>query len=209
MMLRCPRSRCAAEIASVLLHAPAILREPSKHIGVAGLCQPSFPPAEAAPKPGLGSKTGLGARVGGILPAGKSAAERAPETPVIRRRARKISKSGQHCLPEPIRLAGVFTPGRNGSFNSRVLQWLVLCGIPNRGSGVRSDRLTTGSCRPHLTQRTSSITLLPTSLNGQATRPLGGSTAHLQPFNSSIGYPAMQVSALRSARTANASTATC
>jgi hypothetical protein len=41
---------------------------------------------------------------------------------------RKISKSDQQNMPEPLGLAG--------GINSWVLQWLVLCGIPYRGSGA-------------------------------------------------------------------------
>jgi hypothetical protein len=43
-------------------------------------------------------------------------------------RSRKISKSDQRSTPEPIGLTGD---------NSWVLRWLVLCGIPYRGSGLQ------------------------------------------------------------------------
>jgi hypothetical protein len=59
-------------------------------------------------------------------------------------------------------------PSRWGSreINSRVMQWLVLCGIPNRGSGA------TASSNP--------TNWLSTSLIGQAIRPPESSTAQLQ-----------------------------
>lgn len=62
--------------------------------------------------------------------------------------------------------------------NSRVMQWLVLCGIPYRGSGALAS--------PDPANQ------LPTSLFGQATRPLGGSTAHLQLSKSSTCYLCLQ-----------------
>jgi len=76
-------------------------------------------------------------------------------------------------------------PSRLGSreLNSRVLQWLVLCGIPYRGSGMRRLRIS-----PDPTNQ------LPTSLIGQAKRPPGGSTAHLQLPKSSTRHSQLQVS---------------
>lgn len=62
--------------------------------------------------------------------------------------------------------------------NSRVMQWLVLCGIPYRGSGALAS--------PDPANQ------LPTSLLGQATRPPGGSTAHLQLSKSSTCYLCLQ-----------------
>ena len=63
--------------------------------------------------------------------------------------------------------------------NSRVLQWLVLCGIPYRGSGALAS--------PDPTNQ------LPTSLIGQAKRPPGGSTAHLQLPKSSTRHSRLQI----------------
>ena len=75
-------------------------------------------------------------------------------------------------------------PSRLGSreLNSRVLQWLVLCGIPYRGSGMRHLRISPDPANQ-----------LPTSLIGQATRPPGGSTAHLQLPKSSTHGSSLQI----------------
>src|SRR5438876_7654612 len=71
---------------------------------------------------------------------------------------RKISNNFQQNMLEPIGLAE--------GYSLRVMQWLVLCGIPYSGSGAKAS--------PDRTNQ------LPTSLIGQATWPPGGSTAHLQ-----------------------------
>jgi hypothetical protein len=71
---------------------------------------------------------------------------------------RKISNSFQQNMLEPIGLAE--------GYSLWVMQWLVLCGIPYSGSGALASPVRTNQ--------------LPTSLIGQATRPPGGSTAHLQ-----------------------------
>jgi hypothetical protein len=63
---------------------------------------------------------------------------------------------------------------------SRVLQWLVLCGIPYRGHGVRRSAFT----QPY--EPASSFH------NGQAQRPPGSSTAHFQLSKSSTGHSGMQ-----------------
>jgi hypothetical protein len=70
---------------------------------------------------------------------------------------RKISKIDQQNSLEPLRLVGDKLP---------VMQWLVLCRIPNRGSRAYASHEPTNQ--------------LPTSLIGQAIRPPGGSTALLQ-----------------------------
>jgi len=70
------------------------------------------------------------------------------------------------------------------SLHSWVVQWLVLCGIPNRGTGALAS--------PDPANQ------LPFSLFGQAIRPPGGSTAHLQLSKSSISHSMLQTLALRS-----------
>jgi hypothetical protein len=62
----------------------------------------------------------------------------------------------------------------------RVMQWLVLCGIP---TGVQ------GCVNAASTDPTNQ---LPTSHLGQATWPPGSSTAHLQLFESSTGFSPLQ-----------------
>jgi hypothetical protein len=97
----------------------------------------------------------------------------------IRPAGKKKSRSDASHSAKYQRATSNMRPSRLGSreMNSRVLQWLVLCGIPYRGSGMRHLRISPDPANQ-----------LPTSLIGQATRPPGGSTAHLQlPKISTVG----------------------
>ena len=78
--------------------------------------------------------------VGGKVPRLRFSIGRKGESPIQKRR------TAQNVKERPAKTH----PSRKGSreLNSRVLQWLVLCGIPYRGSGVRLGA-------PHPAQRTS------------------------------------------------------
>jgi hypothetical protein len=151
-------------ILCVLPHPPAFLREPSKAIGLSTSCQAQ---SILAPRP-LNHDVGGLFLSGGFRPAGK-----------------KKSRSEASHSAKYQRATSKKRPSRLGSreLNSRVLQWLVLCGIPYRGSGMRRLRIS-----PDPTNQ------LPTSLIGQAKRPPGGSTAHLQLPKSSTRHSQLQVS---------------
>ena len=153
-------------------HLPAFLREPSKDIGPSTLCQAqSFPSPGAAPTrcwrlfPACGFKTWLTGRI----PFRTSrAAQNIKHQPAINR----LSRWGSQ---EP---------------SSWVVQWLVLCGIPYRGSGALAS--------PDPTNQHHN--LLPTSLLGQAIRPPGGFSSHLQLSKSSTGHSCLQAATCLTAR---------
>lgn len=85
-------------------------------------------------------------------------------------------RAAHHLKDRPASNAGADRARRE--LNSRVMQWLVLCGIPYRGSGALAS--------PDPANQP------PSSHLGQATRPPGGSTAHLQLPKSSTRYPCLQ-----------------
>jgi hypothetical protein len=109
----CPRTCCACRFCVELL-TPSFLREPSKHIEHPSQCQAQdLSSPEAAPTRSRRSSS----------LANLDRPNRNP-SPVQKRRAAQISNINP---TEPLGLTGVF---------SWVMQWLVLCGIPYRGSGA-------------------------------------------------------------------------
>jgi hypothetical protein len=118
----CPRTCCAHRF-RVALRFPAFLREPFKHIELPSQCQAdSFPLA-------AGRSNSLLA----VFPACKayqhdknSNSDRNSSRPKPSRSA-KYQRATNAPRLSRLRLTGVF---------SWVLQWLVLCGIPDRGSGA-------------------------------------------------------------------------
>ncbi len=86
-------------------------------------------------------------------------------------------RAAHHLKERPAFNAGADRARRE--LNSRVMQWLVLCGIPYRGSGALAS--------PDPANQ------LPFSHLGQATRPPGSSTAHLQLSKSSTCHSCLQI----------------
>jgi len=98
---------------------------------------------------------------------------------------RKISNICQQSMPEPIRLARIAP---------RVLQWVVLCGIPYRGKArTLSSALRTNSPLPrkagHSGHRRVPL-LLPTYCHS----PLASHQAHSQLFKINTAFNALQIS---------------
>ena len=176
----------ALTVLCLVLHVPAFLREPFKIIELSTTCQAQshlrLMPIQLPDG-------------GNFFPCEFRPALKG-KVPLNLSRSAKYQRSTGKTSPEPLGLTGDQLLGR-----------AMACSLRDSQQGFRG-----AFPPPHdgfLPTSPDPANQLPTSHIGQATWPPGGSTAHLQPLKSSIGYPAMQALTLRSARTANPSTATC
>jgi hypothetical protein len=140
---------------------PAFLREPFKNTEFRSLCQPLASVFLSRPPSTM---------LAGLPPDTEPIVD--PRGARYSLARRKISKNDQQLRPEPI--------GARKAFTFRVMQWLVLCGIPYRGC----EGVAAASANP--------ANQLPFSLCRQAKRPPGRSTAHLQLFESNTACSRLQ-----------------
>ena len=146
-------SNLIARETGAILSAPAFLREPSKHIELRYSGQAVFVFLN-------------------LIPTAISTVNEACFAEGSRRAKYQRSTSAQSA--EPLGLTGD---------NSRVMQWIVLCGIPYRGSGASASPDPKNLFHHHR---------FPLPSNGAGLKATGRLTAHLQLFKSTTSYSQLQ-----------------
>jgi hypothetical protein len=161
--LSCPRT-CCARPEMLTEHQRTFLREPSKHIELPSRCQ-----AQSFSSPKAVQLT-----VGGLSSLANSDLPDTEKFPLKSLALRKISNIDQQTTPEPL-----------VAHRSFLLGLAIACSLWDSLQGFQGLAASPDPTNQH-------HNVLPTSLLGQAVRPPGGFTAHLQLFKSSTRFSHLQ-----------------